>query len=152
MPFLASENTPKKALVEAARAIIDRQETETWKWYDADLLAFLQDGIVALERLRPASGYVGMRRVPRTPVDIPVVPDVHHDPYGSDSDSDGSAWEDYVARMNVLLDEPVLVDGRWHQALVEYVCYEAFRRDESDAASQKLAQQHYQSFVELSQR
>jgi hypothetical protein len=152
MPFLASENTPKKTLVEAARAIIDRQETETWKWYDADLLAFLQDGIAALERLRPASGYVGMRRVPRTPVDIPVVPDVNHDPYGSDSDSDGSEWEEYVERMNVLLAEPVLVDGRWHQALVEYICYEAFRRDESDAASQKLAQQHYQSFVELSQR
>ena len=151
MPFLASESTPKKALVEAARAIIDRQETETWKWYDADLLAFLQDGIVALERLRPASGYVGMRRVPRTPVDIPSVPPVFD--IGSDSDSDSDPeWERYVERMNELLDEPVLVDGRWHQALVEYVCYEAFRRDESDAASQKLAQQHYQSFVELAQR
>ena len=151
MPFLASESTPKKALVEAARAIIDRQETETWKWYDADLLAFLQDGIVALERLRPASGYVGMRRVPRTQVDIPPVPPAVDVGFESDSDMDPS-WQEYVEKMNELLAEPVLVDGRWHQALVEYVCYEAFRRDESDAASQKLAQQHYQSFVELAQR
>lgn len=151
MPFLASENTPKKVLVEAARAIIDRQETETWKWFDADLLSFLQDGIVALERLRPASGYVGMRRVPRTPVDIPTVPPAVDVGFDSDSDADPS-WQEYIERMNALLAEPVLVDGRWHQALVEYICYEAFRRDESDAASQRLAQQHYQSFVDLAQR
>ena len=151
MPFLASESTPKKTLVEAARAIIDRQETETWKWYDADLLAFLQDGIAALERLRPASGYVGMRRVPRTPVEIPQIPPAVDVGFESDSDTDPS-WQEYVRRMNELLAEPVLVDGRWHQALVEYICYEAFRRDESDAASQRLAQQHYQSFAELAQR
>lgn len=151
MPFLASESTPKRALVEAARAILDRQETETWKWFDADLLAFLQAGIVALERVRPASGYVGMRRVPRTPVEIPDVPPAVD--AGDDSESDPDpAWQEYVERMNELLAEPVLVDGRWHQALVEYVCYEAFRRDESDAASQRLAQQHYQSFLELAQR
>ncbi len=154
MPFLLSENTPKKALVDEARAIVDRQETETWMWYDADLLRFLEAGIVALEKVRPASGYVGMRRVPRTPVDIPVPPaEGEGSDSDSDSDSDGTGrMQEYLAKMEELLAEPVLVDGRWHQALVEYVCYEAFRRDESDAASQKLAMQHYQSFLELAQK
>ena len=152
MPFLLSENTPKKALVNEARAIIDRQESETWMWYDADLLRFLEAGIVALEKARPASGYLGVRRVPRAPVDIPEPP-VRQGDDGSDSDSDETGrMQEYLAKMEVLLAEPVLVDGRWHQALVEYVCYEAFRRDESDAASQKLAQQHYQSFLELAQK
>jgi len=148
MPFLASENTPKKAIVDAARLIVDRQETETWKWYDADLLSFLEAGIAALERERPASGYVGMRRVPRTPVEIPAPPV----PDASASDSGAADLAAYVAQVDALLAAPVLVDGRWHQALVEYICYEAFRRDESDAASQRLATQHYQSFLELSQR
>lgn len=152
MPFLLSENTPKKALVDEARAIIDRQESETWLWYDADLLRFLEAGVVALERERPASGYLGVRRVPRAPVDIPEPP-ARQDAAGSDSDSDETEqMQKYLAKMEVLLAEPILVDGRWHRALVEYVCYEAFRRDESDAASQKLAQQHYQSFLELAQK
>lgn len=154
MPFLLSENTPKKALVDEARTIIDRQETETWMWYDADLLRFLEAGIVALEKVRPASGYVGTRRAPRTPVDVPVPP-AGREWSGTDSDSDADEtdrMQEYLAKMEELLAEPVLVDGRWHQALVEYVCYEAFRRDESDAASQRLAQQHYQSFLELAQK
>ena len=152
MPFLLSENTPKKALVDEARAIIDRQESETWRWYDADLLRFLEAGVVALERERPASGYLGVRRVPRAPVDIPEPP-ARQAAAGSDSDSDETErMQEYLAKMEELLAEPILVDGRWHGALVEYVCYEAFRRDESDAASQKLAQQHYQSFLELAQK
>lgn len=143
MPFVASELTPKKVLVDEARTIIDRQETETWKWLDADLLSFLEGGILALERIRPASGYVGVRRVPRERVEIPAKPE---------DESDPDEMQGYMDDIDALLAKPVLVDGRWHQALVEYVCYEAFRRDESDAASQRLAQQHYQSFVELSQR
>ena len=149
MPYLASESTPRRELVDAARAIIDRQESETWQWYDADLLRFLLDGIDALERLRPAAGYVGLRRAPRVRPSIPVRPE--RADYPSDADFD-EAEADWLAAVDALLAEPVLVDGRWHQALVEYVCYEAFRRDESDAASQRLAQQHYQSFAEISQR
>ncbi len=152
MPFLLSENTPKKVLVDEARAIIDRQESETWLWYDADLLRFLEDGIVALEKVRPASGYLGVRRVPRSPVDIPEPPARTGADDSASESAATAAMQEYLERMEDLLAEPVLVDGRWHHALVEYVCYEAFRRDESDAASQKLAQQHYQSFLELAQK
>ena len=143
MPFLSSELTPKTTLVDEARAILDRQETETWQWRDADLRSFLEGGIFALERIRPAAGDVGVRRVPREMVEIPKKPD---------DESDPDEMQAYIDDIDALLAKPVLVDGRWHQALIEYICYEAFRRDESDAASQRLAQQHYQSFVELSQR
>ena len=151
MPFLASENISKAALVDEARAILDRQETETWAWRDADLLLFLQNGIAALERERPASGYIGVRRAPRTPVEIPPEP-LEADFEDSASGSYADALAAWVASIDSLLAEPVLVDWRWHQALVEYICYEAFRRDESDAASQRLAAQHYQSFLELAQK
>ena len=135
MPVLASEQTPVRELIARARAICDRQEPETWAWTDADLLRFLRAGIVELESLRPASGYVGLRRAPRAFAPVPE---------RSDYESD-AAWETAVGE---LLDEPVLVDGRWHPALVEHVCWEAFRRDESDASSQKLAAAHRQAFFE----
>lgn len=139
MPYLLSERTTRREVLDRARAVIDRQESETWEWKNADLLRFLFSAIQALEAERPASGYFGTRRVPRRIEAVPVRSD-----YQSDE-----AWE---AAVGELLDEPVLVDGRWLDALVEFVCYEAFRRDESDAASQKLALQHWQAFRDFAQR
>lgn len=125
-------------VVERARELLSDMDRNRYRWRDEELLRFVAQGIEALASVRPASRYLGTRLVRRAYPDIP-------DPV----DSTDAA---YAAAIQEFADSPLLVDPRWHNALVEFTCHKAFTMDQADAGNLALAQKHYRQFLEEAQK
>jgi hypothetical protein len=114
----------------------DNLATHHFKMFDAlarqtpyhlgqqDMLGYVWEGIEQLWSVRPESRYVGLSLFFGVP---PAA--------GSFSSSD-----------------TMPTDGRWHNAVVEYVCFKYYQRDQSNASNAKLADKHMTLFMELSAR
>lgn len=89
------------------------------RWKDEELYRFLFDGVTALEKIRPAVRYQGMRLVDRT----------------------------FPAVVNAV-NAPVLVERHFHEAIVHYACYRALQMDENDATPAYRSNMHYKRFEE----
>lgn len=126
-------------VVARARELLSDMDSGRYRWRDEELLRWVSQGIEALASVRPASRYLGTRLVRRAYPEIPNVADA------SDETAYGNAIRAFAA-------EPLLVDPRWHNALVEYCCYKAFTMDQADAGNLALAQKHYRQFIEEAQK
>lgn len=81
---MAGESTTYGELVARARKSLDDMghgPNVAVRWTDAQLLAFAHDGMAALERIRPAIRYVGMRLVSRNRADGASAPAMLDDHY-----------------------------------------------------------------------
>lgn len=47
---------------------------------------------------------------------------------------------------------PAYLDDRYHEALVEYICYKALQMDETDASPAYRSNMHHKRFEELAMR
>lgn len=119
-------------IVDRARENLSDQNAERYRWRDEELLRFAAQGVEALASVRPASRYLGTRLVRRA---YPEIPD------------DAS-----TAALNQFANSPLLVDPRWHSAIVEFVCHRAYAMDQADSANRELSDRHYRSFLEIASR
>ena len=93
------------------------------RWKDEELYRFLFDGVTAMEKLRPAIRYQGMRLAERT---FPSVASAE--------------------------SAPVLVDRHYHEGIVHYACYRALQMDENDATPAYRSNMHHKRFEEIAMR
>ena len=115
-------------IVAKVREALNDDVEGAYRWTDEQLVRFAHDGVVELERRRPASRYLAMRLVKR----------------------EHPSLEEYAnGDMEALKNAPLLVEEQWQQALVEYVLYRALRLDEADTINLNLSQNHYAQFISL---
>lgn len=114
------ESTTYGQLCADLRAQLDDTGTgpsRPMRWTDERLRAFLRMGVTALEKVRPAVRYRGMRLAERPATFAET--------------------------------DPVLLDRRFHEAVVEYACFKALQMDENDPSPASRSQAHLKRFQEL---
>jgi hypothetical protein len=112
----------------AREALIDTVE-DACRWPDAVLYRFAFDARRQLNSVRPCTHYNGVTLIRYDYPDI----------------RDGNDAKGLYGEYDLLLDE------RWRECLVAYVCYRALAIDSSDTANMNLAGAHLARFKELSQ-
>lgn len=117
------------SVVALARETLIDTVAEAYRWADAVLYRFAFDARRQLNAVRPCTCYNGVELVS----------------YGYPDIRDGDDAQGLFGGHDMLLD------GRWRECLVAYVCYKALAIDSSDTANMNLAAAHYARFRELSQ-
>ncbi len=113
--------------IEASARDIVNDTVEAFRCSPPAMLRYVWEGVRKLWQVRPESRYVGLALVSYT---LPTIADTATD-------------EEITAARAVA----VPIDDRWVDAIVEYVCFKFFQRDEADTANSKLASDHMALFM-----
>ena len=113
------------------------------RWKDEELLRYLFAGVTALEKIRPAARYVGMRLVERT---FPEVEPTAAEMEGKTEQEIAVLREN---TLNAAKATSALIDRHFHEGVVHYACYRALVMDENDATSAYRSNMHRKRFEEI---
>lgn len=113
------------------------------RWKDEELLRYLFAGVTALEKVRPAVRYVGMKLTER---EFPKVEPTTAELTGKTDQEIASLRLDILDSAKAA---PCLVDRHFHEAVVHYACYRALQMDENDATPAYRSNMHRKRFEEI---
>lgn len=113
------------------------------RWKDEELLRYLFAGVTALEKIRPAARYVGMRLVERT------FPEVEPTAAEMEGKTEQEIEAIRIATLASAKLFPCLIDRHFHEGVVHYACYRALQMDENDATPAYRSNMHHKRFEEI---
>ena len=121
------------------------------RWKDEELLRYLFAGVTALEKIRPAVRYQGMRLVDRVfPLVEPTQAQIDEATAGmTPAEAEAAETALRLATLESAKLAPVLVERHFHEGIVHYAAYRALQMDENDATPAYRSNMHHKRFEEI---